>query len=406
MKTTASASALSRLAQSLRPLLPGSAAAAPRLSRRVAQLAVAGSAALVLAGCSAFGSGKTELAPLAANAAQYAIQQSWSQDVGRLGDIELTPHVLGQAITVASENGSITSLDSSTGAVLWQTRLRDKLAAGVGSDGDTYAVVSIRNEVIAVRNGEEQWRYRLPARSYTSPFVAGGRVFILTADRTVTALDADNGALIWRTERDSEPLVLQKSGVLLAVRNTLVTGHLGRLSGLSPDSGMEYWEARLITPRGINDIERLVDLVGRYSRIGGDICVQAFQSAIGCINAERGVTRWSQRVNGSVGVDGNASTVFSVENNGRVQAWARNDGQNRWLSDSLQHRSLTAPLALERSVAIGDSTGMLHLLGLDDGKPVNRIQLHRSGLRVAPFLAGSRVIAIANNGTVYGLTPQ
>ena len=359
--------------------------------------------AAALAAC---GTAKPKPTPLGANVPLFAVSQVWTASIGSLGAIQLTPAVQGDSVTLATASGEIASFNAATGASLWRTKLSDKLAAGVGSDGTTYVVVTAQNEVVALRDGAEQWRHRLPARSYTAPFVAGGRVFVLTADRTLIALDAQNGAEIWSRERDGEPLVLQKSGVLLAVGNTLVTGYSGRIAGVSPDTGSEYWDAVINAPRGINDIERLVDPVGRVSRERSDVCVQAFQSAIGCVDASRGVTRWTQRVNGSVGVHGDTTEIFSVDNTGRVQAWDRYDGKNVWMSDRLRYRDLTAPLLLGRAVVVGDESGTLHLLSRQDGSPLNRFQLNSSGISVAPVVVGNTLIAVTNNGSVFGFRPD
>lgn len=363
-------------------------------------------AVCLIATLAACGTSKPKPEPLEPNVPLFAVSQVWSGSIGSLGDIDLTPSVVDGNVTLATANGEIVSFDGTTGAVLWRTKLDAKLAAGVGSDGTTYAVVSKQNEVIAVSDGKEQWRYRLPASSYTAPFVAGGRVFVLTADRTLVALDAYNGALIWMRERDGEPLVLQKSGVLMAVGNVLVTGYSGRLAGVSPDTGAEFWDAVLAAPRGINDIERLVDPVGRVSRERSDVCAQAFQSAIGCVDTNRGVTRWTQRVNGSVGVHGDAAEIFSVDNSGRVQGWDRYDGKNLWMTDRLRYRNLTAPLLLGRAVVVGDDSGTLHLLSREDGSPLNRFQLNGSGITVAPVVAGNTLVTVTNNGNVYGFRPD
>lgn len=358
------------------------------------------------AALAACGTAKPKPTPLEANVPLFAVSQVWSASIGSLGAIQLTPAVVGDSVTLATASGEIASFNALTGASLWRTKLSDKLAAGVGSDGTTYAVVTAQNEVVALREGVEQWRHRLPARSYTAPLVAGGRVFILTADRTLIALDAQNGAEIWNRERDGEPLVLQKSGVLLPVGNTLVTGYSGRIAGVSPDTGAEYWDAVINAPRGINDIERLVDPVGRVSRERSDVCAQAFQSAIGCVDTSRGVTRWTQRVNGSVGVHGDTTEVFSVDNTGRMQAWDRYDGKNVWMSDRLRYRNLTAPLLLGRAVVVGDESGTLHLLSRQDGSPLNRFQLNSSGISVAPVVVGNTLIAVTNNGSVFGFRPD
>ncbi|MCQ4062528.1 PQQ-binding-like beta-propeller repeat protein, partial [Klebsiella pneumoniae] len=79
----------------------------------------------------------------------------------------------------------------------------------------------------------------------------------------------------------------------------------------------------IATPRGINDIERLADLVGGVSRTGNVVCARAFQAAVGCVDAARGALLWTQRANGSDGVHGDEANVFGTENDGRVVAWRR-----------------------------------------------------------------------------------
>ena len=52
-----------------------------------------------------------------------------------------------------------------------------------------FAVITQNNDVVAIEAGQVLWRKRLAAQSSnTPPLVAGARVFVLTADRTVWAL--------------------------------------------------------------------------------------------------------------------------------------------------------------------------------------------------------------------------
>ncbi|THU01956.1 outer membrane protein assembly factor BamB [Lampropedia puyangensis] len=376
--------------------------------KRVLRCALLAVVAAQLVACSVFSSSKTpkpkELEP---NVARFAASQVWTANIGTVGSIQLSPLVQGDAVTLATASGTVVSLQANTGAELWRASLKDRLVAGVGGDGQTFAVITAQNEVVALRDGQEQWRYALPGRSFTAPFVAGERVFVVTADRAVLALDADNGALIWdRPGTDGENLSLQESLLLTAVGNTLVAGYSGRLVGMSPDTGSIRWEAPIAMPRGINDIERLVDVVGHYSRVGNNVCVQAFQTAIGCVNASRGETTWTQKLNGAVGVGGDEGAVYSVDATGRMQAWDRVDGKQQWLSDRLQYRQLSAPVQVGRAVVVGDSTGLLHLLERSDGSPLNRFQTNSSGIRLAPVYAANTLIAITNNGAVFAYRPD
>ena len=363
-----------------------------------------------LAGCSmlpsVFGGGveKPKPAELPPNAALIGVRPAWTAHVGQV-NLALSVNVSGANVAVASSDGTVAVIDAATGRDVWRGSAGTPLAAGVGSDGKLVAVVSRDNELLALAGGKEIWRQRLPAVSYTAPFVAGGRVFTLTADRAVSAFDGQTGRKLWTQHRAGEPLVLRHSGLMLAVDDTLVVGLSGRMVGLNPNNGSIRWEAALATPRGINDVERLVDLVGGVSRIGNVVCARAFQASVGCVDAARGRTLWSRRANGSEGVHGDEQFVFGTESDGKVLAWRRADGEPAWASNLLLYRGLTAPLVLGRSVVIGDSTGLVHFLSRVDGSPLDRVGTDGSAVVAQPVAAGGTLVVVTRNGGIFGFVP-
>jgi len=318
----------------------------------------------------------------------------------------LVAHVQGAIVTLASADGVVAALDARTGGDLWRASLGEPLIVGVGGDGRWTAVVSRSNEVIVLEAGRELWRQRLPSQVYTAPLVAGARVFVLGADRSIAAFDAKTGHRLWSQSRPGEPLVLRHPGVLTAVGDTLVAGLSGRLIGMNPDNGIVRWEAPLASPRGTNDVERLVELVAPFSRVGSMVCARAFQVAVGCVDASQGAVMWVQKAGGSQGVHGNEEAIFGTEGNGTVVAWRRSDGVRLWSIDRLQYRKLTAPLVLGRSVVIGDDVGLVHLLSREDGAPLNRLQTDGSGIAAPPVVAADTLVVVTRNGNVYGYRPD
>ena len=375
---------------------------APRL---IAFLAVT----VLLTGCSAVsyfsGPAKPQPAALQAVSGDVLAKQAWVARVGAV-NFPLDVTVIETTAFVAGSDGVVAAIDVRTGADVWRVTAGAPIAAGVGSDGKTAAVVTQANDVVAFSDGREMWRQRVTAQVYTAPFVAGGRVFVLAADRSVSAFDGKTGRRLWSQQRPNEPLVLKQSGVMLAVGDTLVVGLSGRLVGLNPSNGSVRWEAPIASPRGVNDVERLVDLVGRVSRDADVVCARAFQAAVGCVNAARGNLLWTKPANGSQGVHGDDKRVYGTEADGIVQAWSRADGERAWTSDALRYRNLTAPLVVGRSVAVGDFAGVIHLLSRDNGKLLNRLTTDGSAIAAAPVLAGNTLIAVTRNGGVYGFVPE
>lgn len=334
-----------------------------------------------------------------------AAPQIWTSRVGPV-TFALQPGVANNTISLASDDGTVVLLDALTGRDIWRVALASPISAGVGSDGSTAAVVMKSNELVTLRNGRELWRQKLAAQVFTAPFVAGGRVFVLAADRSVNAFDGETGRKLWTQQRPNEPLVLKQGGVLLAVGDTLVVGLAGRLVGLNPLNGSVRWESPLASPRGINDVERLVDLVGGIYREADTVCARAFQASIGCVNAARGNLLWTRPANGTQGIGGDSRLIFGSESDGSVIALKTSDGEKAWVSDRLRYRSLSSPLVAGRSVVVGDSLGNLYLLSREDGSLLNRLTTDGSAISANPVLSGKTMVVVTRSGGVFGYQPE
>ena len=372
-------------------------------SPKFRQLALCIGVVLMVAACA--GTDKSKQLDLGPNTPLVGVRSAWTSSIGAVG-FPLEIRTVGNLVYVASSEGTVAAIDSRTGGDLWRTNLGVKLSAGVGSDGRFSAVVSRENELIVLDGAKEIWRQKLGAVTLTSPLVAGARVFALSADRSVSAFDAATGRKLWQQQRSGEALVLGRSGIAMAIGDTLVTGLAGRLVGLNPLNGKTVWEAQVANSRGTNEVERLVDLVSGVSRQGDQVCVRAFQSAIGCVDGARGNLAWSKTASGATGLDGDASELFGSESDGRVVAWKRADGERLWVSERLRFRSLTGPVLVGQSIVIGDEVGTLHFLSRKDGSPLNRISTDGSAIQSSPVLVGQTLVAVTQRGGIFGFKPE
>ena len=357
-----------------------------------------------LAACS--GTSRPKPAELPANPALMGVRQAWSVRIPAV-EIPLSTNVSGDLVAVASSDGTVAVIDARAGQEVWRAKVGEPLAAGVGSDGSMVAVVTANSELVALQGGKVLWKQRLTAQAYTPPLVAGRRIFVQAADRTTSAWDGQSGRRLWSQQRTAENLVLKKPGVLLAVGDTLIAGVGGRLVGINPANGQSRWESPIAAPRGTNDVERLVDLTGSVSRQGEVVCARAYFASVGCVDTARGTLLWTKPAVGADGVGGDDRFVYGTEDSGAVIAWRRADGERAWQqADLLKYRLLTAPLAIGRSLIIGDTTGLVHVLSRDDGKPLNRLTPDGSAIAATPVLAGNTVVVVTRNGGVFGYRPE
>ena len=368
-------------------------------------VAAAGLFALILGGCST-GSPRPKPADLQPISPTIVARQAWSVQLAGV-DYPAVVQASAKSVTLAAGDGTVLEIDAASGREIWRVAVGSPIAAGVGSDGRTVAVVTRANELVALQGGKVVWRQRLAAQAYSAPLVAGARVFLLTADRAVSAYDGASGQRLWVAQRPgTEPLVLRQPGVMLPVGDTLLVGVGGRLSGLNPLNGSVRWDAPIASPRGINEVERLVDLVGPAARRADLVCVRSFQTSLGCVDAGRAMVQWSRASDGHVGLAADDRLLFGAEADGVVQAWKLADGEKAWSHDRLRFRELTAPVVVGRSVAVGDVQGFVHLLSREDGTVLARLSTDGSAIVAAPVLAGQTLVVATRSGGVFGFLPQ
>lgn len=359
-----------------------------------------------LSACSIFSSSTAPkpapLENLSAQATQSAGRVLWQarQDGARF---PLSMVVRGDLLVVASDDGIVQALRVADGSVAWRGEAGGKLSAGVGSDGRYAAVITRNNELVTLDAGKPLWRKPLSSTVSTAPLVAGERVFVLTVDRQVQAFDALDGRRLWDLRRPGDPLTLSQPGVIAAYKDTLVVGQGARLAGVDPLRGTLRWEASVANPRGTNEVERLADLVGPLLRVGETLCARAFQSAVGCVNAERGSALWSRNTGGIQGVGGDAQHVFGGDGSDRLSAWKTANGDLVWTAEQLLNRKLSAPVSVGPYVAVGDFEGYVHFLARDTGQTRLRLATDGSPIVAAPVLAGNTLLVATRNGGLFAL---
>ena len=156
----------------------------------------------------------------------------------------------------------------------------------------------------------------------------------------------------------------------------------------------------MASPRGLNDLERLVDVVGLTYRSDPYLCARAYLSQVACINAQRGQAVWTRTSQGEQGLSGHGSTVVGTESNGLVVAWQRDNGDRLWESERLKYRRLSAPVVSDKAVWVADEDGAVYLLDKNNGQLINRVQLSGSPLAAPPLVRNDTVLMVAQDGTV------
>lgn len=373
---------------------------------RVLRLGCLASASLVLLACSSRDPALTKPAELVDIKAPLPVRTVWKIDVGSGRNFVLQPAVLENAIYTAGASGAVVRIAPETGKVVWRTDLSTDISAGVGSDGLTIAVATPRGEVIALDpEGKQLWRGQASSDVAERPLVGRGLVIVRSTDHRVAAFEAATGKRRWFFQRQQPPLTLRASTEMsFAGDNVLVGFPGGKLTALALANGATRWEATVSEPKGTTEVERLADVVGPVAVSGREVCAASFQGRIACGDATNGTLRWAREFSAASGPALGTRLVFAVDAKAHVYAFGREGGANQWRNDKMQNRALTTPLALERTVVVGDLKGVVHFLAPDSGEFLARTEVGGGAIVARPQQWADGVLVQSQGGTLALLT--
>lgn len=338
---------------------------------------VASAASLVLAGCA--GSDKrNDPAELTQYTPTVTASVVWRVPVGSGTTYGFAPAIVGDTVFAASRDGKVARIDLNSGATVWNQQVAQRLSAGVGSDGQTIAVVTPEGQVIALdANGDVKWRAQASSEVSVVPWVGDGVVVVRAGDYRVQAFNAANGERIWNVQRPGPALALRAPARMSQIQGLVLSGMPGgRVLAIEPRAGAVVWEGIVAVPRGASDLERVNDVVGMPMVRGDLLCAAAYQGRVTCFNAkEGGRTVWANDLSTTVGLNVDTVRVYVPDNRDRVHAYKLQDGETVWLQDALRNRRLTEPGVVGSWIVMGDLEGYVHALSSDTGELAGRLSV-------------------------------
>lgn len=342
----------------------------------------------------------------------------WSASVGdedKRRSTRFVPYVDDTGVYAAAIDGSVVRLDATSGSRPWRRDLGVRLSTGVGGDGKHVYVASRDGDVYALdkQSGETAWTQRMsseilvrPATAQTSQVVISGDaadggvdelVVVRASDGSISALDIDDGEVLWTVRFEPPALTLQGYSEPLVLRSGILAGlEDGKLVALSRDRGQLLWESTVSYPSGRSEVERLVDIDANLLIDEAHIYAVTYQGNLAQIEPQRGQIEWSESLSSVAGMAQDSRHLYVTLDDSELVAVAKSDGKIVWRQNALRGRSLSGPSALsEERVVVADFEGYLHVLDSNTGELVGR-------KRAGSSAAGKQLIAgkAGANGTV------
>ena len=352
----------------------------------------------IAGGCSFFGNEKIKPSSLLSFEETVVVEKVWDFDnKNRLnaGDISpvTVPSVMGENVIIPSKNGVVTVLKLATGQIEERIELGFQSLSQIGVEMDedsfNFAFVSADGRLMFFNSDNKVlWSTQLNGIVRMAPKIGELGVIVRQEDNKVLAYDKVGGKLLWSISKRTMPLILhaqsdmsfvgdENKGLATIQKDLAVNLAGGELILLNSKTGSVLWEKRLAFPKGQNEVERIIDLLGAPFLDGQEICTSVYQTKLVCVDKETGDIEWENPEKILSPGFFKSPLVAAVGLKDEVKLYNREENVEVWRNQELRYRNLSKPIIWDDSVWIVDSFGVLHGLSILDGNTISRYDLNR-----------------------------
>lgn len=320
-----------------------------------------------------------------------------------------------------NSHGEVVALNAATGAQIWRTDAMPReegqgdLGGGIGYAGGVVYVATGAAEVLAITaaDGKIAWRVPLEAPARGAPTIAGGRIYVVTTENELVALDpAKKGERVWNFAG-----VAETTGILGAA-NPAVEGNIivapqssGEIVALRAENGRQLWTERLAAARQINPITNIADITARPVVDRGVVVAVSNAGRLAALDIRTGRRLWDVDIGGIQTPWLAGDWVYALSNEGQLVCIERASGRIKWsiqlnaFTTERQRRNpivWTGPVLASDRLIVAGSHGEALALSPYTGQVQGRIVIGERVL-ISPIVAESTIYFLDDTGRVLAL---
>ena len=368
-----------------------------------------------------------------------SLDKAWSRDFGkgssRKGRILAPPVVQGDRLYTMDANNTVRALNADDGSRIWEytvkidsegrtrrgrksiiERVRDPLAfrdtGGVDKNGVGGGLSIVDNvvyltsglgviEALDASTGESLWRRELRVPLHSAPAMKDGRLFAISDDNELFALDAETGDTQWTYQgiiESARMLTLPAPAVVNEV--VIAPFSSGELVALQVQNGSVLWQDALSGGGRLTPLASLNDIASGPVVADGFVIASAQSGAMNAFDLRTGQRVWSQPA-GTLSFPWIAGDfVYAATTNGEIICMSKLDGQLVWLTQLDQFKNekkrekkiaWSGPVLVDDKLVVFSSRGIGMELNPFDGSVIREFKTGQD-VFVPPVFA---------NGTLY-----
>lgn len=317
----------------------------------------------------------------------------------------------GKAFVMDVES-QIRAIRTATGDVMWEYDLRvpddedESFGGGIAYENGTLYVSTGFADVVSLdaETGKEHWRKRMSGPMRAAPSVADGRVYVVTIDNQLFALNGKTGEHLWSHAGFSEIAgLLGGASPAIAAGAVVVPYSSGEIFALRVQNGRALWSDNLSSSQRLDALSTLADIRGMPVIDRGTVYAISHSGRMVAIDLRSGTRAWEKPIGGVEMPWVVGEFIYLLTNESQLVCLTRRGGRVRWVRDLPQFEGLndrddpikwSGPTLGGDRLIITGSHGDVWSVSPYTGKILGRIDLSEE-IFLPPVIA---------DGTLYFLT--
>ncbi len=293
----------------------------------------------------------------------------WTRDIGdgssRKGRVVSSPVVSGGKIFVMDGENRVAAYDANSGEPIWRHVVRveskgrtregranifervtnpfnfgdtggtDRESVGGGiaaADGKIFVTSGLGViEALDAQTGVSAWRKKLATPLHSAPTVSNGRLFAVTDDNELFAVNSATGDVLWTYQGIVESARMLTAPSPAVVEDVVIAPFAsGELVALRVQNGVVLWQDALSATGQLTPLSSLNDIASGPVIADGYVIATAQSGVISAFDLRTGQRVWSQPA-GSLGYPWVAGDfVYTVTTGGEVACLSKTSGAVVW----------------------------------------------------------------------------
>lgn len=347
--------------------------------------------------------------------------RSWTAQVAgsnKKQRLAASPVVGGGQMFVMDTAGTVHAFDAQTGSSRWSTTfaIKGDGQSSVYGGGASYAdgrvyITTGMGEVAALdaKNGAIVWKVKPAGPLRGSPTIAFNSVFVMTMDNQVYSLNAADGASLWNEAASSGQTGVFGVAAPAAGQGTIVAGFsTGELVAFRYENGRQLWSDALARTSLSTTVGVLTDIDADPIIDRGRVFALGQGGRMAAYELVTGQRIWELNLAGISTPAIAGEWIFTLTDDGKLLCIQRATGKVRWLTQLARYENekkkknpifWTGPVLAGNRLWFANSNGQVYSAGIEDGAPVSFTDL-KEPVTLAPIVAGGTLYILDDSGKI------